>query len=126
MRTLRPAFASVLEHGHPVRFGPEGVELAYPPKTFYWDAARETDNRQLLEKVLAEHFGQSVSLSLVTLDETAGAREASIAEADAERRRQRVEQIRNDALEHPAVRGAISILGGEVKEIIPLAADLKG
>jgi DNA polymerase-3 subunit gamma/tau len=118
VRVLRPALASVLEHGRPLCFGPDRVEIAYPRNTFYWESAHERDNRDMLERVLAEQFGRPVPFALVA--ETGDTAVATLAESDERREQERVQQITKGALEHPAVRGAISILGGEVKEVIPL------
>jgi hypothetical protein len=115
---MSPALASVLEHGRPVSFGPEGVEIAYPRNTFYWESAHERENRDMLDRALAEQFGRPVRFALVA--ETGDTAVATLAESDERRAQERVQQITKGALEHPAVRGAISILGGEVKEVIPL------
>ena len=118
VRGQRPALASVLEHGRPLRFGPEEVQIAYVRGTFYWDEAHDRDNRELLGRLLAEHFGKPVRLELIAATEQTGV--ATIAESDAHQRREREQEIKRGALEHPAVQGAISILGGEIKEVIPL------
>ncbi|OGQ81506.1 MAG: DNA polymerase III, subunit gamma and tau [Deltaproteobacteria bacterium RIFOXYA12_FULL_58_15] len=120
VRRQRPALASVLEHGRPVSFAATGVEIAYPPKTFYWESAQERGNRSLLEQALAEHFGVPVTLTLSAANSEAGKRIATIAESEARREKSRDHEIRTDALNHPAVKGAISILGGEIKEVITL------
>ncbi len=117
VRLQRPALASLLEHGRPLKFTADGVEIAYAKGTFYWDSARERDNRSMIERMLAEHFGKSVKLTLAAT-ETADV--ASLAEQQAQRRRDHQREIRDGALEDPAVQEAISVLGGEVKEVIPL------
>ncbi|MBI5511216.1 MAG: DNA polymerase III subunit gamma/tau [Deltaproteobacteria bacterium] len=121
MRQLRPALASLLEHGRPLEFGQDKVAVGYTKGTFYWDAAHERENRALMERVLAEHFGKAVTLELCALD-TREAPVATLAEVDERRRSEKESAVRAGALKHPAVQGAISILGGEVKEVIPLSS----
>jgi len=125
VRRVKPAVASVLEHGKIVRFGPEAVEIAYARNTFYWDAARDPELRLLIDQALADQFGVKVSFVVAPLD-AAGSEDAvaSLAELAAAKRRERVREIKNAALAHPAVRGAIDILGGEVSEVKPLAREL--
>jgi DNA polymerase III subunit gamma/tau len=125
VRQLRPAVASLLEHGRPLAFSADGVTIGYLKGTFYWDSAHDRENRALMERLLAEHFGKPVRLELAAVDgKTAPVQ--SLAEMDADKVRERESEIKAGALAHPAVQGAISILGGEVKEIIPLATRGEG
>jgi DNA polymerase-3 subunit gamma/tau len=119
VRSQRPALASLLEHGRPLRFGEDGVEIGYPKGTFYLESAQERDNRALLERVIAEHFGKPVPLAVAATDVAAGGVQ-TLAESAADRQRRREREIRDGALEHPAVQDALAVLGGEVKEVIPL------
>ncbi|MEK7705850.1 MAG: hypothetical protein AAB426_12890, partial [Myxococcota bacterium] len=117
----RPSLASVLEHAQLRRFGADTVEIAYEPGSFYWDAVHERANRSLIESLLTQQFGRAVPLVVSSLAQEVSAPAVSIVQAKLEAREQVERSIREDALGHPAVRGAISILGGEVREVIPLA-----
>ena len=61
---VRPALASVLQHGRLLAFGPKGVELALLPGTFYWDAVHDADNRTLLLALLGEQLGHKAQLKV--------------------------------------------------------------
>ncbi len=122
VRAERPALASVLEHGSPLAFGPEGVEITYVRGTFYWEAAVERGNRELLERMLAEHFGRPVTLALRAVD-GGGAAGGTLAGEEIRRREVRDREIRDGAVRHPKVQEVIAVLGGEIKEVIPLAGE---
>ncbi len=119
-RALRPALASVLEHGRVLRFGPDGVEVGYEVGSFYWESARDAETKALVGKILAEQFGQPVTLDLVAVDADESAAPASLAEVAAEKKAQRLQSVEASARSHPAVRGALDILGGEVAKVTPL------
>jgi DNA polymerase-3 subunit gamma/tau len=119
VRGVRPALASVLEHGRPIKFGPDGVEIGYVEGTFYWESARETENREQIIKVLGDHFAQPVVLSFSTINEEQK-KSASLAQVDQQKAEDRYAEIKESAMGHPAVQGAVSILGGEVKEVVSL------
>jgi DNA polymerase-3 subunit gamma/tau len=122
VRGERPALASLLEHARLIHFGPESVEIGYGRSSFYWETARERGNIALVERLVAEHFGRPVPFSVKALDDASCAEGAmSLAEIALERRHADEKKVRVSALDHPAVRSAISILGGEVKEVIPLS-----
>ena len=124
VRLLKPAMASVLEHGKVLRFGPEAVEIAYARNTFYWEAAHDPELRVLVNQALAAQFGGEVQCAIQSCDAAKADAAASLAELHAARHRERVKEITEAALTHPAVRGAIEILGGEVSEVKPLAREL--
>ncbi|MBI3178401.1 MAG: hypothetical protein HYZ27_01995, partial [Deltaproteobacteria bacterium] len=122
VRAERPALASVLEHGTPLAFAAEGVEIAYSRGTFYWESAQERDNKGLLERMLAEHFGRPVRLTLRAVDggDAAG---GTLAQEETRRREVRDREIKDGAVRHPKVQKVIAVLGGEIKEVIPLAGE---
>jgi len=124
VRRHKPAVASVLEHGKLVRFGPEAVEIAYARNTFYWEAARDPELRTLLDQALVDEFRAKVTLAINVLEDNSTLPvEASLAELNAWRRREREHAVKSEAMAHPAVRGAIDILGGEVCEVRTLARE---
>ncbi len=94
-----------------IRDGEVGLQL--PPGLHAASAERR---RAEIEGALARHFGRPTRLA-VTLGE-APAPEAvaapSLAASDAAQRRERSRRVREEAAEHPNIRDAARILGGEV------------
>ncbi len=127
IRATKPGLSAVLEHGRPLKFGPDGVELGYTPKTFYWEKAHDPECKSAIEASLTAIFGKPVPLKLTAVApiEQAPAEE-SLAEAADRKRKNRHDEIVTGAREHPAVRGAIQILGGEIKEVIVRESDAEG
>jgi DNA polymerase-3 subunit gamma/tau len=125
VRAARPALSAVLEHGRPLSFNADGVELGYAPKTFYWDKAHDPDCKTTIEASLAQAFGKPVPLKLTAIAPEEAPTE-SLAEAADRRKKTRHEEIRKTAVEHPAVVGALTHLGGEIKEVIVREPDVEG
>ncbi|HSI06092.1 MAG TPA: hypothetical protein VLC93_16520, partial [Myxococcota bacterium] len=127
IRATKPGLSAVLEHGRPLTFGADGVELGYPPKTFYWEKAHDPECKAAIEASLAAMFGKPVPLKLTAVAPAEQVKvEESLAEAADRKRKNRHEEIVTGAREHPAVRGAIQILGGEIKEVIVRESDAEG
>ena len=127
IRATKPGLAATLEHGRPLTFGPDGVELGYVPKTFYWEKAHDPECKSAIEASLAAMFGKPVPVKLTAVAPTEEVQvEESLAEAADRKRKNRHDEIITGAREHPAVRGAISILGGEIKEVIVRESDAEG
>ena len=69
---------------------------------------------------LAEHFGSAVPFSVTELSVDVPPRSESLAERDERKQKEALDALRAGAMEHPAIESAQRILGGEVKEVIPL------
>ena len=118
-----PALASVLQHGNLFEFGPREVKLGYERGSFYWESVHEPESRELITAQLQAYFGQPTRFSIVEAQGGQGEQPATLAEMVEQEGVDREEQIRNDAIAHPAVVGAISVLGGEVEKVTPLEAN---
>lgn len=117
MRAQRPALASVLEHGKCISYGADLLELGYVPKTFYWEKIHDPETRALVDKLLVTAFGKPVPIKITPVTEQTTPVE-SIAESTERQRKTRHDEIEKRAREHPAVKGAIQHLGGDIKEVI--------
>lgn len=115
VRRERPDLASVLGHASPLAVGPELLELAYDPKSFLAERAREEAAVALLEKLARAHFGAETRIS-IRLDPRAGEM-ATIAWMDESERHARLQRARKAVAEHPFVRAAIDALGAELREV---------
>jgi hypothetical protein len=118
-----PALAAVLQHGRLVQFGPMGVKIGYAKESFYWTSANDRDNKKIILQKLQEHFGQAVTFSTVAAEEMGEDRPATLAELHEQEKSDETTQIREDAIAHPAVQGAIALMGGEVENVTPLGGN---
>ena len=127
IRATKPGLSSILEHAKPLKFGADGIELGYVAKSWHWDQAHDPERKGAIESSLAAMFGKPVPLKLTAVAPAEQVQvEESLAEAADRKRKNRHEEIVTGAREHPAVRGAISILGGEIKEVIVRESDAEG
>lgn len=117
-----PALAAVLQHGSVVEFSPMGVTVGYPKESFYWASANDPDSKKVILKKLEEHFGQPVSFTIVASEEMGAQKPATLAEIREKEEFDEASQIKQDAIEHPAVKDTIALLGGEVENVTPLGS----
>lgn len=125
VRARRPDLASVLEQGLLVSFAPEGVQVAYTPGTFFWEAANDKEHRALFADALAEHMGQAVvPFTVVAKDagEVPGAM-PSLAAQNQQAEATAWQKTEQQAREHAHVQAAMQIFGGEVRAIKPADKD---
>ncbi|MEO1173996.1 MAG: hypothetical protein AAFX94_18410, partial [Myxococcota bacterium] len=114
----KPGLAVFLAHARTLVFGADGAELAYD-SGFYLDKAREREHKEQLNEELADYFGKAVSVTVVQAT-AAHLEVGTVAEHQANAVSEHDSKVKQDALEHPAVQGVVSILGGEVEEVKPL------
>jgi len=111
-------------HGASLAFGrllwirPGEVALAYPRSADFHKATISAQSgRQLIEKLLAEHFGAPTRLMIEEAPELAAAAAPSLAEEDAKSRDAHEKSTDAMVRAHPSVRAALRMLGGEVEHI---------
>lgn len=125
VRRRRPDLASVLEQGLLVSFSVDGVQVAYTPGTFFWDAANDKEHRALFGQWLAEHMKQPVVAFSVVAKE-AGEAPGAMPSLAAQRRDEQQsawQQTEQQARDHAHVQAAMQIFGGEVRAIEPVETD---
>ncbi|MCK6556359.1 DNA polymerase III subunit gamma/tau [Candidatus Binatia bacterium] len=90
----------------------EGPELALSvPSGYYYDYLAQRDHAQIVEDLARRFFGRSYRVSVRTSEAAPAAPASGTAPTAAD--------LHAAAMDHPAVRAAVEILGGEVHEIKP-------
>ena len=126
IRQIRPALASVLEHGHVLECSPTALRVGFVAQTFYLDSAKDPENIQIIQKQLGKCFSKDLVFSVHPLDPSEVEHQdscatESLAEASAREKTERLDQIKRKAATDPRVQSATRILGGEIKEVTPLS-----
>jgi DNA polymerase-3 subunit gamma/tau len=105
---LHAGLAAPLEGGQISERSPEQITIAVPTA---FAAKRLNHKRHHLEQACSQFFGQTLRLEI----ETTGSGEAvASARADGS---ESMRAQRQQTLEHPAIRNALEVLGGEIVEI---------
>lgn len=107
-----PGLFAALEGGRLVERGEDHLRISVPQRFL---AQRLEDRRDALEKACADFFGRGMRLEI----ESDGDEPSGPTRPDAESRR----QLRQAALNHPAVNAAVEILEGEIMEIRPIGGE---
>ncbi|MCK6552310.1 hypothetical protein L6R52_41150, partial [Myxococcota bacterium] len=118
LKKKRPSLAAMLSQVRPLAFGPGGVELGCD-SAFEEGKLKETEPRQYLESLLAEHFGRSVALRVTRVARAEATRTVPVTLSEAEDR-DRAER-RNEkgvaARSRPAVQALTEELGARVARV---------
>jgi DNA polymerase-3 subunit gamma/tau len=116
----RPMAGSVLEHGRPLRLEPPTLEVGYPEGSFHLAHFQDAANRQAVEAIARLYFDHPVTLRVVALQTEQQDLPPSLVEARQAEESDRQRRLRENALNHPALKAVQDIFGGEVKTVIPI------
>ena len=132
VRKANPRLADSLSHARPLWLRPGEVAVAFagPQAGFHRMQTERPAARAELDKALASHFARPTALKIekdapAEIEEAAPLSPAQEAQGLRSAREQRLQKA---AREHPAVKAALSLLGGSLQEVrvreeIPRPAD---
>ena len=121
VKQSRPMLGSVLEHGRLLKLEIPVIEIGYAKGSFMISQLQEQDISQDLEVLTTEYFGQPVKLRILAVDiEQQSAAPPSLVEEREAKETDRMRRLREDAMEHPALKSVQNIFKGEIKKVIPI------
>ena len=121
VKQSRPMLGSVLEHGRLLKLEIPVIEIGYAKGSFMISQLQEPDISQDLEVLTTEFFGQPVKLRILAVDiEQQTAAPPSLVEEREAKETDRMRRLREDAMEHPALKSVQDIFKGEIKKVIPI------
>jgi len=121
VKQSRPMLGSVLEHGRLLKLELPVIEIGYTKGSFMISQLQEQDISQDLEVLTTEYFGQPVKLRVLAVDiEQQSAAPPSLVEEREAKETDRMRRLREDAMEHPALKSVQDIFKGEIKKVIPI------
>ncbi len=120
VKEKRPMLGSVLEHGRLLKLEPPLLEVGYPKNSFMLGQLQEPDICRDLEALAASYFGASVKLRVVPMEAEQKDAPPSLVETRQAKETDRMRRLREDALEHPALKSVQEIFDGKIKQVIPI------
>jgi len=121
VKLSRPMLGSVLEHGRLLKLELPVIEIGYTKGSFMISQLQEQDISQDLEVLTTEYFEQPVKLRVLAVDiEQQSAAPPSLVEEREAKETDRMRRLREDAMEHPALKSVQDIFKGEIKKVIPI------
>ena len=111
---------SVLEHGRLLKLEPPFLEVGYPKDSFMISQLQEQDISQDLETLATEYFGKPIKLRVAPIEAGQPETPPSLVETREAKETDRMRRLRDDAMEHPALKAVQDIFDGKVKKVIPI------
>jgi len=112
IRKRRPFLASILDFGQLLGLYHEKIDIGFKDDSMFLDSINEPQNKKDLEDICREFFHREVTVCVSAITSDSG----SVKETGG-RGFDRVGEERCEALNHPVIQDALSILGGNITEI---------
>jgi hypothetical protein len=107
-----------LAHARLLAMRPGAVRIGFTREAaFHRSTVSAPAGKALIEKALGEHFGQPTQLAVDSADVAAESAGPSLAESDAREKAEYERSTDGQVRNHPAVRAALRLLGGEIEHI---------
>lgn len=117
----RPRIASILEQARLLALELPGLRFGLPKGSFAYGQMEDKETIDDLTAMAEAYYGQPVKVEVVALDPSDAADvPKSLAEEKESKQSDRQKRLRDDALEHPAVKSALEVFDGTVDEIRPI------
>ena len=117
----RPAIASMLEHASLLVLDLPTLEIGLPRRSFALGQMEDRDSQEAVTTLASEYFGQPIKLKIKAIDPGEGRQlPPSIQQGRKEQESDRKKRLREDALNHEAIKAAQQIFGGDIKEVKPI------
>jgi DNA polymerase-3 subunit gamma/tau len=113
LHDVKPILAAQLATSRLLSFTSSRVELGFQKDTFGIKLMKEPSTRQTMEELMGSFFGHQMTLAAKALTPQEFATCSLAAMTPGER-------LKQEALDHPAVKSVLKILGGRVEEVTPL------
>jgi DNA polymerase-3 subunit gamma/tau len=120
VKQSRPMLGSVLEHGRLLKLQPPILEIGYAKESFMISQLQEQEISRDLEILATDYFGQPVKLRVVAIDTKQQNAPPSLVEDRKAKETDRMRRLREDAMEHPALKSVQNIFDGKIKKVIPI------
>lgn len=121
VKQSRPMLGSVLEHGRLLKLELPLLEIGYAKGSFMISQFQEQEISQDLENIATEFFGQAVKLRITPLDGIVQETPPSLVEERRTQETDRMRRLKDDAMEHPALKSVQEIFSGsQIKKVIPI------
>lgn len=115
-RKQKPLLAGTLEHGLPLKFGKEMMEIGFPADSFHLSSIRDKENMLQLQQFAADFHGYATKVTVLAAKEDEQ-QVNSLAEKKSMKKQAKQDEIKHEVLNNPVLIEAIRVFEGEIIEI---------
>jgi len=112
-----PSIGSILEHLVCVKLAGDELDIGGKKGEWYMEFLGEREKMVELVSLVAEFFSREMKVRLVELDAKERTDNTNLIEKKERKESDLARKIRKEALEHPAIQGAIETFQGEVENV---------
>ncbi len=116
----KPSVGGLLEHGSPVHYSPDRIEIGFPEGSYYLTCLQDPDNFKIIVQLAADFNHQPTTVRIQSISPDDDDTPSSLAEKKKNDHEQLMNNLRQEVTDHPVVKEALKVLGGEIIDISKL------
>lgn len=116
----KPAVAALLEHGAPLHYAPDRIEIGFSEGSYYLICLQDAETLQAVRELAAEFNHQPTVVTITPVSTSDEGTPQTLIEKKNLDQEQHLHDIRQEVSDHPVVLEALKVLGGTIIEIKPL------
>lgn len=119
-RQRKPSLAALIEHGTPILFDEENLEIGFPEKSYFLNMMQDSQNIAALQEILESSSQASIRIRITAIGEKqeTSPLSSSIVEKKKQTELSHQESIEQTVQSHPHFRSITAELGAETIDIV--------
>ena len=113
----KPSIGGLLEHGSPVHYSPDRMDIGFPEGSYYLTSLQDQDNLRVITELAAEFNHQPTIVKISHITPEIDDAPSSLAEKKKNEYEERMKNLRREVTENPVVQEALKVLGGKIVDI---------
>lgn len=123
VNSRRKSLGAILEHGRPLQFTEQCVEIGYPAGSFQLSCIQDQETLAAVRELAGLYWNGSPEVKVASLNGGAAGLPRSVREKDNLEQDKRRRELEESARNNPVVSAALEIFGGEIGEVQEIEHD---
>jgi DNA polymerase-3 subunit gamma/tau len=123
VNSRRKSLGAILEHGRPLQFTEQCVEIGYPAGSFQLSCIQDQETLAAVRELAGLYWNGSPEVKVASLNGGAAGLPRSVREKNNLEQDKRRRELEESARNNPVVSAALEIFGGEIGEVREIEHD---
>jgi len=121
--TRKIRLGSLLEHGRPLRFSAECIEIGFPPGSFHMSCLQDSETLAALTELAQQYWNASPAIRLTPFSGGKEELPPTLQEEKTRKEADRKGVLMENARKNQVVTAALEIFGGDIEKVVDLEQD---
>ncbi|HIJ81748.1 MAG TPA: DNA polymerase III subunit gamma/tau [Desulfuromonadales bacterium] len=115
----QPSIGSILEHGSPLKQESGALVIGFPGSSYYLTAAQDAEFVAEVRQLASEFYGTATDIKVTVIPANTADTPISLAEKKKSDQERLMEELRQEAENHPVIKEAARVFNSSISEVRP-------